>query len=110
MGLTHSLFLNILISAFFGILGMVVAALILYSATKLTYNGTLDLNNAIGKTGVVVLSIPPKKEGRGQVQVVIQNSLRTLEAVSEEIDIIKSGTQIQVIDIAEDNVLVVITK
>lgn len=110
MSITSSMFWVIFISFVFGILGMLIAAGILYAATRLTYSGTLDLNNSIGKTGTVVLSIPAKMNGKGQVQVIIQNSLRTLEAVTEENFDLPSGTEIQVIDITDNNVLKVIQK
>jgi hypothetical protein len=110
MSITNSMFWVIFISFVFGIMGMIIAASILYAATKLTYSGTLDMNNAIGKTGTVVLSIPAKMNGKGQVQVIIQNSLRTLEAVTEESIDLPSGTEIQVIDITENNILKVIQK
>lgn len=100
----------IVFAIFFGILGLLVAALILWGLYKLKEEGTLDLNNAIGKTGTVILRIPPKMQGKGQVQVVIQNSLRTLDAMTEENEIIPSGKEIQIIDIIGDNVLKVISK
>jgi len=62
--------------------------------------------NAIGKIGKVYLSIPEKGKGLGQVQVIVQGRLKTLNAVSSGPGI-NTGEQIIIFDINEDRNLIV---
>lgn len=43
--------------------------------------GTINIRNAIGSEGSVYLAIP--KNGTGQVQVIVQGSLKTFDAFSK---------------------------
>ena len=61
------------------------------------------MNRAVGQRGTVYLSIP--RSGRGQVQIVLQERLMTLDARSTGADL-ATGTKIRV-DRVEDRVLVV---
>jgi len=102
--------LTIIISIIAGIVSLIAVAGLLYLFSKLSYSGTMKMENAIGKVGNVVLRIPGKKSGAGQIQINIQGSLRTLEAMTEEPEEINSGSSVQVIDIINDDVLLVIPK
>ncbi len=97
----------LLISFFAGTLMMVIMASIYYFMSKLTESGTLKMINAIGKIGDVYITIPAKKSGMGQVQVKIQGSLHTLEAMTEELEAIKTGSLIEVTDVVNDQILIV---
>lgn len=55
-------------------------------------SGTIDINNATGETGEVYLRIPAK--GKGQVQVPVQGTLKTLDAMSANGEKIDTGTLI----------------
>lgn len=102
--------LTILVAIITGFVSLVAVAGLLYFITKMQYSGTMDIENAIGKVGTVVLRIPKKKQGIGQIQVNVQGSLRTLDAMTEEKELIPSGSQVQVIDIQEESILIVIPK
>ncbi len=99
---------TILIAVVAGIIALIAVSAVIYFLTKLSHSGTMNLKNAIGKKGDVILRIPPKKEGSGQVQILVQGSLRTLQAVTEETEEIRSGTSIRVIDILNNDVLLVV--
>jgi hypothetical protein len=73
---------------------------------RATQSGTMDIRNAIGKEGDVYLTIPMKGKGEGKVQVIIQGSLRELEAVSINTEI-KTGLKVKIIDVDESGRLVV---
>ncbi len=100
----------IIVSIIAGIGMMLLMATLMYYMDKLQYSGTLDFNNAIGATGYVYLTIPPNRQYGGKVQVTIQGSLRTLDAMTEETEAIKTNTNIEVIEVLSDNVLLVIAK
>ena len=57
-------------------------------------SGTADINNAIGETGEVYMRIPDN--GKGQVQVPLQGTLKTLDAMSANNEKIDTGTLIVV--------------
>ena len=95
------------ISVIAGFITMVAMAFLLYFLSKLTQDGTMKIKNAIGETGYVYLPIPEKMAGKGQIQIEVQGSLRTLEAMTEDLEPIKSNTNIEVVTILENNVLLV---
>ncbi len=97
----------IVISFVAGIITMLVVAFMLFSLTKLTYSGTMDMNNAIGHVGYVYLPIPEKMKGKGQIQIKVQGSLRTLDAMTEDLERIKSNTNVEVVALLENSILLV---
>ncbi len=101
---------TLLVAFITGFVALFAVAGLLFFVTRMTQSGTLKMENAIGKSGQVILKIPPKKQGFGQIQINIQGSLQTLEAVSEEAEEIKSGSNVMVIDLLEDNTLLVVPK
>jgi hypothetical protein len=102
----HSL-VTLLIALAFGATAMVLNGYILFSLTKLEHDGTMDINNAIGQKGEVYLPIQGREEKSGVVQVSIQGAVHELPARTMDGDTIPTGTQIQVVDIDEDNTLIV---
>ena len=101
------IFATIGISVAAGFITMIAMAFLLYFLSKLTYDGTMKIKNAIGKTAYVYLPIPEKMTGKGKIQIEIQGTLRTLDAMTEDLEPIKSNTNIEVITILENDVLLV---
>lgn len=102
-----SLIITLLISTISGLLMMFIMAFLFYYISKFAHSGTLDMNNAIGLKGDVYLTIPAKKAGMGKVQITVQGQLRTLNAITEDIEDIKTGAVIEVDEIVNGNILVV---
>lgn len=94
------------ISLLVGLSMMFFTAWMLYLLLKLQESGTMKLSNAIGTKGEVYLTIPPKKQGEGKVQLIIQGGLKTLDAMTEDSEEIKTGTTIEVIEIINDILIV----
>ncbi len=84
---------------------MVVIALIFQSVQRLQSEGTLRIENAIGKEGTVYLTIP--ETGAGQVSVVVQGSLRQFEASSASHVRIPTGAKVRVVSIVSNRELLV---
>jgi len=99
--------LTIALSVFCGILMMFAMATIFYFMSKLTESGNLNLNNAVGKSGEVYLTIPNARSGLGKVQITIQGSLQTLDAMTDDEQPITTGSIVTVLSIIEDQILVV---
>ena len=96
---------TIAISTVSGIIAMFIVAGLFYSMLRLSENGTVDLKNAIGLTGEVYIPIPENKSGIGKIQITIQDSLREVEAMTNE-EQISTGTFVKVIGLV-NNVLIV---
>ncbi len=102
-----SLFITLIIATVSGLAMMFVMAGLIYYLSKLTYSGTLDMKNAIGRSGTVYIRIPEKRSGTGKIEIEVQGQYRTLNAMTEDIEIIKTGTLVEVIDVIGENVLLV---
>ncbi len=61
---------------------------------KLRDSGNIDLANAIGKVATVYITIPPKREGAGQVQVTVQGRLREVSAQTDYEERLAPGTKV----------------
>lgn len=90
-----------------GFLMMLLMAALFYFMSKLAENGTLKMKNAIGKLGEVYLIIPASRAGMGKVQLNVQGSLRTLDAITDDLEKIPTSSIIQVLDVIDDQILLV---
>jgi hypothetical protein len=99
--------LVILLSVICGLLMMTLMASLFYFMSKLAESGTLKMNNAIGKLGEVYLLIPGNREGMGKVQLNVQGSLRTLDAITDDKESIRTSAIIEVLDVIDDQILLV---
>lgn len=79
--------------------------LIFIAMRRLQSEGTLVVENAIGRTGMVYLTIPEK--GTGSISVTVQGSLRTLDAMSANGQRIPTGSIVQVVGITAGKILMV---
>jgi membrane protein implicated in regulation of membrane protease activity len=87
----------------FGVALVLLMGKLMQKARALESSGTVDVNRAVGQRGTVYLTIP--RGGRGQVQIIVQERLMTLDARTTGADL-PTGCKIRV-DRVEDRVLVV---
>lgn len=95
------------------ILGGAIAGLITVGTTgvifsqmkRLQTEGTIKIQNTVGSEGTVYLTIP--KNGTGQVQVIVQGSLKIFDAVSSNKNQIATGEKVRVSGVASGNTLIV---
>lgn len=87
--------------------GAMVLVAYLYSAIlKLQADGNMRINESIGQIGKVYLTIPPKGQGSGKVNILLQDSYVELEAVTDNPDAIKTEEMIRVVGCYENTVVV----
>jgi membrane protein implicated in regulation of membrane protease activity len=98
---------TLMISILSGIAMMAIMATIFYLMSKLTDDGTLRIDNAIGKLGEVYMNIPGESSGFGKVHINIQGAMREMEAMTKESEMIKTGTIIKVNKIIDGHILLV---
>ena len=99
--------LVILLAFICGLLMMVLMASLFYFMSKLAESGTLEMKNAVGKLGEVYLVIPGNRGGMGKVQLNVQGSLRTLDAITDDAENISTSSIIEVLDVIDDQILLV---
>jgi hypothetical protein len=73
----------------------------------LSSEGTLDYRNAIGQIGSVYVPIPPRRQGLGQIEVLVQTRMATVRALSDSEERIENRTAVQVTALVDDRTLLV---
>jgi membrane protein implicated in regulation of membrane protease activity len=99
--------LVVILAVICGLLMMLAMAALFYFMSKLAENGTLKMKNAVGKLGEVYLVIPANRGGMGKVQLNVQGSLRTLDALTDENSAIPTNSIIEVLDVIDEQILLV---
>jgi hypothetical protein len=65
------------------------------------------MKNAIGAVGEVYLEVKSNRGNIGKVQVQVQGTLRTLEAITDEVFDLPMGTVVEVTGVANSNILII---
>ncbi len=99
--------LVILLSVICGLLMMLAMASLFYFMSKLTESGTLNMKNAVGRLGEVYLTIPANRKGMGKVQLTVQGSIQTLDAITDDPEAIATSSLIEVLDVIDQQILLV---
>jgi hypothetical protein len=82
-----------------------ITGLIFSQMKRLQMEGTINIQNTVGTQGSVYLTIP--QNGTGQVQIIVQGSLKIFDAMSNSKKIIATGEKVQVVGVASGNTLIV---
>lgn len=101
------IFPTIVISFISGLSMMFLLALLFFLMSKLVESGTLSLKNAVGRIGEVYLPVQAGRANIGQVQINVQGSVRTLQAMTDDAEDLPVGAVIQVQTIISDQILLV---
>jgi hypothetical protein len=107
-GLSESM--SVIISLAAGLAMMTIMASLFYFLSKASADGTMKFKNAIGGTGEVYLGMQRKRGNVGKVQINVQGSVRTLEAITDDEEDIQTGKLVTVKEITSNNILVVTAK
>lgn len=97
------------ISVIAGLLMMLATSSLFYFMSRLAEDGTLRIKNALGAIGEVYLPIGANRSKTGKVQIIVQGSLRELEALTDEDNTLPTGTVVKVIEIVSAELLLVET-
>lgn len=90
-----------------GVIFVAIFFLLVKQVYKLESSGNIDMNDCVGKVCNVYLRIPAAKEGKGKVQMSINGTVIEFDAMTEDSEIIKTGTQVKVVALISNNTLLV---
>jgi hypothetical protein len=107
MSLEFSTMVVILLSLLIGACFMGISMGTFYLISKMQTSGTLNIKNALSHVGEVYIRIPASRETTGKVLIKVQGALRELDAITDDVDGIKTGTQVKVIDVMDNSKLLV---
>lgn len=96
-----------LIGIISGAVAAFLVALAFKASLRLENEGNIDYRNSIGKTGVAYLRIPAKRAGKGKVNVVVQGRYVEIDAITDEEEVISTGSNIVVVDVLNDTTVIV---
>ncbi|RED46556.1 hypothetical protein DFQ10_101327 [Winogradskyella eximia] len=99
--------LTIIISIISGLLMMVIMAALFFFISKLSDSGTLNYKNALDAVGEVYLTIGADRSKMGKVSISVQGTLRELDALTDSLSELKTGTIVKVVDITSNGILIV---
>lgn len=102
-----ALWITLLVSIACGFAMMVLLAILFRAVWNLRNDGNTDNRNAIGIAGKVHLTIPPSRTGEGKVHVMLQGSYVERDAVTDDSDPIRTGSEIVVTGVSGQTTLVV---
>jgi membrane protein implicated in regulation of membrane protease activity len=87
-----------------GLAGMFLVAWIMRSLSRLQASGTVNLGNAVGRTGTVYLRVPERGTGQGKVTIEIQGRSMEFAAITDG-ETLATGTRVTVMSIDGNDVL-----
>ena len=98
---------TVAIAAASGFAAMLLIALLFRLIYSLQADGTENIRNALGASGTVYLRIPPKRQGKGKINLLLDGKLVEKEAITDDPEMIVYGEQILVIGISGGSELIV---
>ncbi len=91
-----------------GFFAMLLVGFMMYLFLRLQDDGSVfDPYEAIDEVGTVYMRIPPNQEGSGKIQIKLQGSIKEIEAVTRDGELIPTGTAVRVIDILDEKIMIV---
>lgn len=91
------------ISSIWGIVGMVVIALIFWSMGKLSESGTKDVATSRGNVATVYLDIPA--DGYGEIKTTVNGAMEHIKATSISGEALPAGTQVRVAKVVSQSLV-----
>jgi hypothetical protein len=90
-----------------GSLFMATIFWIMRSMMRLGCSGSLDYRNAVGQSGSVYVTVPGGMAGPGQVEVLVQGRLCTVQAMTKSSAVLAPRSKVKVVDLVDRTTLLV---
>lgn len=85
-----------------GIAALFAMVYLVKALMKLQESGTMSYRDALGKTGTVYLTIPPRGGGQGKINVMLGEAQREFRAVTSDTEAIPNGAPIRIVELTGD--------
>ena len=105
----NSLLMSVLTATLVGVAVLVGFVGLMHWLYSLRSEGTMDYNNAINQIGSVYVPIPPRRQGLGQIEVLVQGRTTTVRALSDNEERIENRTAVKVVELVDERTLLVET-
>ena len=89
-----------------GVAFVFIFFLLIFQILKLTEDNTFNIQNLVGKSGEVYLTIPAQMSGKGKVQISLNGSTHELQAMTHSEIPLPSSNMVKVVEIS-DGILIV---
>jgi len=89
-----------------GSLALVGMAFIMRAIMRLRSSGNIEKEKAIGSLASVYLTVPPKGEGFGKVNLTLEERYVEINAVQNGEQVIPTGSQVKVVGVLGENLIV----
>jgi hypothetical protein len=98
---------GLIVASLAGVAALYIVAWTMRSLSRLRADGTVHIENAVGLPGIVYLTIPARRAGKGKVTVTLQDRTMEYEALTDWDDI-PTGTVVQVVSVLDSETVEVI--
>ena len=99
--------ISIALAFVFGIGALVGIAFLMKAVLKLQSSGNIQIGSAVGKVGEVYIPIPAKGEGKGKINITVQDRFIEVDAISCGDTGFKTGDTVRVVSCSEAGLVVV---
>ncbi len=94
------------LAGFMGALLVAIVMLIFYGLSRITEDGNININNAVGQTANAYYPIPAARSGSGKIQITIQQTVREYDALTDG-ELIATGRLVRVKSVIDSHTLLV---
>ena len=109
LDLGYSLPIALIAATAVGAITLTLFVLMMRWLHSLRSDGTMDYSNALNQIGSVYVPIPPKREGLGQIEVLVQDRMTTVRALTDNDTRIGNRTAVKVVELVDERTLLVET-
>ena len=97
----------VLLAILCGVAALFGIAYLMKAVLKLQSNGNIQIGGAVGKTGEVYIPIPAKGQGRGKINLTLQDRCIEVDAITRAEEPLKTGETVRVVSTDEAGLVVV---
>ena len=97
----------VLLAILCGVAALFGIAYLMKAVLKLQSNGNIQIGGAVGKTGEVYIPIPAKGQGRGKINLTLQDRFIEVDAITRAEEPLKTGETVRVVSTDEAGLVVV---
>lgn len=96
----------IILSSIIGVVFVLIFIFLIKQILKFSEDNTFKIQNLIGETGEVYLTIPSQKSGKGKILISLKGTQHELPAITSDTENLTSGSLVKVIAV-ENQILIV---